>query len=322
MGNDHKHSDNPELGGVSSQGIDSKVKRRLIYAIILTSIILIVEVVGGLFTGSLALLSDAVHVFMDVFALSLSLFAMHISKQPPNETRTYGLHRAEVFAAFTNGSLVLLMAGFIFYHAYERLINPVEVHSLGLLIVATVGLIVNLIVALWLIKYAKSDLNIKSAFLHVAGDAVASFGVIVGAVVMHYTGYYVVDPIISLAIGGILVFGAIRIMRESGHILLEGVPKEIDLKVVCSDIKEIAGVTGVHSLHIWGICHNIYSLSAHIEVEDGKQDVHSLITGSINKVLATKHHIYYTTLQFDCTTCDSSNLFTDFKHRQHSEHLH
>ncbi len=315
----HNHNrDGFSTGGNS----DSKVKQRLIFAILLTSIILVVEVVGGLMTGSLALLSDGVHVFMDVFALSLSFFAMHISSQPPNETRTYGLHRAEVFAAFINGSLVLLMAGFIFYHGYERLINPREVHSLGLLIVATVGLIVNLIVALWLIKYAKSNLNVKSAFLHVAGDAVASLGVIVGAVIMYFTGAYIVDAIISVAIGGILVFGSLRIIKESGHILLEGVPPEINLKEVFSDIKNIDGVTGLHSLHIWGICHNIYSLSAHIEVEEDKKELYSVITGSINKTLATKHHIFYTTLQFDCTTCDNSKLFTEFVHREVSDHLH
>lgn len=315
----HSHS----LGATNPDGsIDKKVKTRLLFAIVLTSVILVTEVIGGVMSGSLALLSDGVHVFMDVFALSLSLFAIHISNQPPNETRTYGLHRAEVFAAFINGSTVLLMAGVLLYHAYFRLMDPTPVHSLGMLVVAVIGLVVNLVVAFWLLKYAKSDLNVKSAFLHVAGDAIASLGVIAAAVIIYFTGEYVVDPIISVAIGGILVYGAVRIIRESSHILLEGVPKEIELKDVFNDIKNIDGVSGVHSLHIWGICHNIYSLSAHIEVDEGQKDFYALITKAINDKLATKHHIFYTTLQFDCTTCDSSKLFTEFVHREHSDHLH
>ncbi|MCK4738661.1 MAG: cation transporter [Deltaproteobacteria bacterium] len=306
--------------------IDAKLKGRLKIAVFFTALIFFAELIGGLLTNSLALLSDSAHVFMDVLALSLSLLAIYASERPPTSNRTFGLHRVEVLVALINGISIVLMALFIFYKAYFRLINPEEVESVGMLVVALIGLIVNLGVAFYLMRYAKNDLNIKSAFLHVLGDAVASVGVIIGAVVIYYTGYYAIDAMISVFIGFIIFLGATRIIGEAAHILLEGVPKEVSLPRVVDDITDLEGVAGVHSIHIWSICHNVYALSAHIEVTEGidiSRNEQGCLISDINEMLADTHHITYTTLQLDCSRCERGKLFRTMVHEDHGHgHSH
>ncbi|MEK7772925.1 MAG: cation diffusion facilitator family transporter, partial [Deltaproteobacteria bacterium] len=285
---------------------DRALKGRLKLSAALTAVIFIAELAGGYLTNSLALMSDAAHVFMDVLALTLSWFALHISELPPTETRTYGLHRVEVFVAFINSSVLILLTGFIFYEAYHRFLNPPPVETAGMMAVAVVGLAVNLVVALWLMRYAHSDLNVKSAFLHVVGDAVASAGVIAGGAVIYFTGWYAADPLISFAIGAIIAAGSFRILKESSHILLEGVPRDIDLNAVVEDIKAVGGVTGVHSLHVWSICHSVHALSAHVDIEPLQRQRMGEIFSGINERLAQNHHIFYTTLQAECSGCDQN----------------
>ena len=310
--------------GALSKDVDFDLRRRLKVAIAFTGVIFFVELIGGLLTNSLALLSDAAHVFMDVLALSLSLFALYISGLPPTAKRTFGLHRAEVLVAFINGVSIAFISLFIFYKASARLLAPEEVESLGMLVVAVVGLIVNTVVALWLIRYASTDLNIKSAFLHVVGDAAASVGVIIGALVIYSTGWYAADPIISIVIGIIILFGAGRIIRDSSHILLEGTPKEVDLKGVLEDIKGVDGVGGVHSLHIWSICHNVHALSAHVDSAPGvvlPRATQGCIVKEINEKLAENHHIFYTTIQMECSLCETGEVLRTLEHRDKG-HVH
>ncbi len=301
--------------------MDASLKRRLSFCIALTGLILNAELVGGYLTNSLALMSDAAHVFMDVFALSLSLLAIYISRLPADEKRTFGLHRVEVFVAFVNSLTILFVTLFIFYKAYFRFLDPEPVKSVGMLVVAVVGLVVNLVVAMWLMRYAKSDLNIRSAYLHVVGDAMASVGVIIGSVVIYYTGWYVVDPIISVMIGCIILYGAFRIMSESSHILLEGVPRDIDLKEVMGDIISTGGITSVHSLHIWSICHNVYALSAHVDIEPAARHRMGEIFSGINERLAQTYHIFYTTLQAECIGCNPEDTFGRLTHSERN-HIH
>ena len=309
-----------------SHEMDRALKGRLKLSVVLTGVIFIAELVGGYLTNSLALMSDAAHVFMDVFALSLSWFAIYISEMPPTEKRTYGLHRVEVFVSFINSAVLFLLTIFIFYEAYKRLLDPAPVESVGMVIVAAVGLVVNLIVALWLKQYAATDMNIKSAFIHVVGDAAASVGVIIGALVMHYTGWFMADPIISVVIGLIILSGAYRIMKDSAHILLEGVPKDIDLNKVVEDIKASKGISSVHNLHIWSICHNVYALSAHLDIVPTERWRMGEIFGEVNERLAGDHHIFYTTLQAECSGCDASDIFGKIAHKErghnHRDHLH
>lgn len=294
---------------------DNQVKKRLGLAVKLTAIIFVAELVGGYMTGSLALISDAMHVFMDMVALSFSFFAIFISAQPPTETRTYGMHRAEVFVSFLNGASLILVSFFIIYKAYFRFLNPVEVEGVGMLVIAVIGLIVNVLVAFWLHDFAKDDLNVKSAFLHVVGDLAASVGVIIAAIVIAATGWNAIDPLISVLIGVIILFGSGRIVLEASHILLEGVPRGIKFNDVVEDITLVKGVAGVHNMNIWSICHNINALSAHVGVDELRPDRYSEILAGINEMLAEKHHISYTTLQIECSRCDGcGGVLREIKH--------
>ena len=176
---------------------------------------------------------------------------------------------------------------------------------------------------MWLHRYAVSDLNVKSAFIHVVGDAAASVGVIVAAAVIYYTGWYQADPLISMLICVIIVHGAVKIIRESSHILLEGVPREIDLKTVRDDIMASEGVSSIHSLHIWSICHNVYALSAHVDILPTQRWRMGEIFGEINERLAHDHHIFYTTLQAECSGCNPNDIYGKIAHKEKGHgHLH
>ncbi|HEY4706005.1 MAG TPA: cation diffusion facilitator family transporter [Thermodesulfobacteriota bacterium] len=301
--------------------LDARVKRRLLISIALTALIFVAELVGGYLTNSLALMTDAAHVFMDVFALSLSFFAIYIAEMPPTEKRTYGLHRVEVFVSFINSFVLILLTIFIFYKGLIRFWNPEPVESVGMLVVASIGLVVNLIVAMWLHRYAVSDLNVKSAFIHVVGDAAASVGVIAAAVIIYFTAWFKADPLISMLIGLIIMNGAVKIIRESSHILLEGVPRDIDLSMVREEILSFEGVAGVHSLHIWSICHNVYALSAHVDVIPTQRWRMGEIFGEINEKLAHDHHIFYTTLQAECSGCNPNDIYGKIAHKERG-HIH
>jgi cobalt-zinc-cadmium efflux system protein len=195
-----------------------------------------------------------------------------------------------------------------------------------MLIIAVIGLVVNVIVAFWLESHAKHDLNVRSAFYHVIGDAIASAGVIVAAIIIHFTGFYYVDTIISALIGLIIINGASRIVDESTHILLEGVPREIELPEVVEAVTSVKGVEGVHSVHIWSICHNLYSMSAHVDM--GPEDRDSAALGEINEILAERFHIFYTTLQVECAGCETGTVLRNLTHKSrkdsggHSGHSH
>jgi cobalt-zinc-cadmium efflux system protein len=205
--------------------IDSKISSRLTCAILLTAATLVAEVIGGIWSNSLALLSDAGHVFLDLFALILSFAAIRLASQPATDRHSFGWHRAEILASLVNGLTVLVMSGAILYEGSKRLIAPEEVKTVPMLVIAVLGLVANLLAARGLHEHSHDDLNVRSAFLHVLGDAAASVGVIAGAVAMKFTGWYYLDPVISIAIGILILFGALRVLRDAIHILMEGVPR-------------------------------------------------------------------------------------------------
>ncbi|MEE8168391.1 MAG: cation diffusion facilitator family transporter [Candidatus Hydrothermarchaeales archaeon] len=280
-----------------------KAEKELRLVIILTAFILVAEVFGGIISNSLALLSDAAHVFSDLFALSISWFALKLAAKPPSAARTFGYHRAEVFAAVINGSALVIISLFIFKEAYERILTPLPVKSAQMLAIAVIGLIVNLFVVFKLRKHAQTDLNIRSAFFHALGDAIASIGVIIGAVIIMLTGYYAADSIISIFIGVIILAGSFRILKDSTHILLEGTPPHIDMNKVSEAIASIVGVKGVHDLHVWSICSHINAASAHIIVEDVRmKDIDEMSKEIKNKM--SSFDISHTTFQFECETCE------------------
>ncbi|UCD10895.1 MAG: cation transporter [Nitrospinaceae bacterium] len=292
------------------------VRKRLTLSIVLTFFVLLLEAAGGVISGSLALLSDAGHMFGDVFSLTLSWFALRIASQPVTSTRTYGYHRMEIFAAFLNGVLLILMAGVIFYEAVLRFQAPSEVDSATLVIVAAIGLATNLGVIFFLKDAAghSHDLNVKSAFLHVIGDTLASVGVIVGGVIMWNTGWYLIDPLIAAAIALLLLWGGWRVLADSVHILLEGVPKGISLGEVERELTAIPAIQNVHELHIWSICSNIYALSTHALVNDQKVNQVESILNEARDLLKNKFNITHSTIQFESRPCQDSEAQCNMEH--------
>jgi cobalt-zinc-cadmium efflux system protein len=284
----------------SSESTSGRPARRLVAAVSVTAVILVGEVVGGIWSGSLALISDAAHVFMDVFALALSLAALLLARRPADERRTYGWHRAEVFAALINGGTLIAVAAFIFVEGIRRLLEPTPVKGVGLLIIAVVGLVANGAVALLLRRHATSDINIRGAFLHVLGDALASIAVVVGALVVIATGWYYVDPILALGIGALLFWGAGRLVRDAARILFEGTPPGVKPAEIAEALTAVEGVTSVHDLHVWALCSHVTNLSAHLVVCEGTGDE---TRRAAEGVLAERFKIRHTTLQLETEPC-------------------
>lgn len=292
-----------------------QIKRRLKIAVFLTLLILCLETAGGILANSLALLSDAAHMFMDGFALSLSWFAIVISERPSTQTKTYGYHRIEIFAAFLNGVLLFFLACGILYEAFQRFMDPREVQSLAVVFVAITGLAINLVVIYFLKETARGrDLNLKSAFYHVLGDSLASIGVIAGGVVMFYTDWYFLDALVSAGIALLLLWGTQTIISDSVHILLEGVPKGISLSEVEKGLIAIPGIQAVHELHIWSICSNVYALSAHALVDGPNGGRTDSMLEEIKILLKEKFDIAHTTIQMESISCGAAEALCELKH--------
>lgn len=258
------------------------------------------EVAGGIWTSSLALLSDAAHVFMDLFALVLSWGALRLARRPADDRRTFGWHRAEVFAALINGVSLLAVAAWVLVEAVRRFGDPPAVKGGGLLVIAAVGLVANGVIAVLLRPHAPEDLNIRAAFLHVVGDGLASLAVIAGALVVILTKWYRIDAVLAAAIAGMLLWGAGRLVRDAAHILLEGTPPGVKTNDVAAALRDLPGVNAVHDLHVWALCSHITNLSAHLVVAEGAQDV---VRTAAEDVLRRRFGIQHTTLQMEVEPC-------------------
>ena len=285
-----------------------RVERRFAVSLVLTALILVAEVVGGLWTHSLALLSDAAHVFLDVFALGLSYVALRLVALPPDDRHTYGFHRLQVLAALTNGATLLLVAFEILREAWERFRNPAPVLAGPMLVVAVVGLVVNLVVALVLREHDHDDLNVRSAFMHVLGDALASVGVIVAGVVILLTGWLWVDPLVSVLIGLIILLGSGRVLREAVHILAEGMPQGIKASTVAEAMGDVPGVVEVHDLHVWTVSPGYAALSAHVLVSDQALSQTQQVMELLKQALVEQFGIEHTTIQFECDNCGQGSV--------------
>jgi cobalt-zinc-cadmium efflux system protein len=294
--------------------IDQSISKRLLFAIILTAITLVAEIVGGIWSNSLALLSDAGHVFLDLFALLLSLGAIKLAAQPASGKHSYGWHRAEVLAALINGLTVLVMAVAILYEGSKRLLSPEEVKTMPMLVIAVLGLIANLLAAKGLHGHAQDDLNVRSAFLHVLGDAAASVGVIAGALLMHFTGWYQADPLISIAIGLLILVGAGRVLRDAVHILMEGAPRGLTVDQVADYLRTVEGVVDLHHVNLWSICSHITAFSAHLEITTEGDTRRAELLHLIEHELKERFHINHTTIQLVCTGCSGGPLIKELGH--------
>ena len=273
-------------------------RKRLLWAVGLTAVILIVEAVGGYLSHSLSLLSDSGHMMTDLLALLLSLFAVTFASRPATDRKTYGYYRLEILTALLNGSLLVLLSLYLFYESVRRLIRPEEVATTLMLGVAVVGLLANL-AGIALLSGSRRNLNVRGAMLHVLGDAFSSLGVIAGALAMKATGWYRADPLISLFISAVILWGAVRLMREACDILLEATPAGMALPDLTRAIQSVEGVVGLHDLHVWSITCGMPALSGHVVVEDGFLSDSDHILNRIKNVLEERFGICHTTLQLE-----------------------
>ncbi len=298
---------------------DEVLKKRFVLSMLLTSAILVAEVVGGLWTGSLALLSDAAHVFVDVFALGLSYFAIWMAARPADARHTYGYHRTEVLAALVNGALLGIIVVEILRESWARWQHPTAIKSTEMLIIAAIGLLVNLLVAFVLgghhhehsgesVHSDTENLNVHSAYLHVLGDAAASVGVILAAIVIHYTGWLWVDPLTSVFISVLISLGAWRVLRSSLHILMEGVPQGLSLEQIARAMVSVPGVREVHDLHVWSICPENVALSAHVVLADKTMASGSEVMAALKQRLHDEFGIDHTTIQMECANCGQGEV--------------
>ena len=287
---------------------DHETGRKLGFATVLTALIVVVEIAGGLWTGSLALLSDAAHAFTDVAALALSYFAFRLAQRPPSLARTYGWHRAEVFAALLNGLTLVAIVGGIGHEAWARFQHPPTVRATAMLVIAVVGLAVNAVVLVRLGGHGHQDLNLRSAYLHVLGDLLGSVAVVIGGVAMAASGLWRIDPLVSVLIASIVLVSAIRLLYEVGHILLEGVPRGMSLQAVVEAMSAVPGVQEVHHVHAWSLCSNVHALSAHVQACPVTEEERTRIVADVNRVLAERFGVSEVTLQLESGPCPVPDL--------------
>jgi cobalt-zinc-cadmium efflux system protein len=273
---------------------------RLKVVIIITAIVMGIEVVGGFLTNSLALLSDAGHMLTHLFALGMSFFAIVLATRPVTKEKTYGFYRAEVLVAFVNGIVLLFITAFIFYKAVLRVISPQSVAELEMLLVAILGLTANGAGIFLLSGLGRGDINVRSAFLHLIGDTASSGAVVLGGLIIYYTGNFVVDPLVSILICGLIVIWAARLLAESTNILLEATPKHVDIEEMADFIKRmVPRVKAVHDVHVWVITSHMYAMTAHVIVDDIPLSKSRQILEKINRLVDEKFNIGHTNIQFE-----------------------
>jgi len=287
------------LGHVKEQ---TSSKRALWITLILTLFFTIVEIIGGLMSHSLALLSDSAHMVSDVIALGLSMTAIYLATRPPNAKYTFGYLRFEIIASFLNGLALCVISVGIFIEGINRFIHPVDIEFGLMLVIASIGFVVNLVLTLVLSHshHEEENLNVQSALWHFIGDLMSSAGVIVSAVIIYFTDATFVDPLISIVIGGIIFFGGARILRESVRILMESVPEKFNLDEIRADLKQVEGVEDVHEMHLWAISSDHYSLTAHMFVNADIQPFCIILAA--NEVLEEKYGIKHSTIQMEHAT--------------------
>jgi cobalt-zinc-cadmium efflux system protein len=287
----HHHEHTPPAG------------RKLLYGLVLSFSILVLEVIGGLLSNSLALLSDAGHVFADIIALGLSWYGVQQATRPSDSRMTFGYHRIGVIIAIVNALSIFTIAAVILYEAYNRFQSVPEVHSQLMMIIAAIGLAANLIVASWLRTEQKASINVRSAFWHAFGDALASIGVIIGGAVILFTGLYWVDPVVSVVISFIILWSAWNILREGFRVLLEATPGDIDVLDMINTLKQLPGVRDVHDVHVWSISPELRAMNGHVLIDDIATSKAAELRAKIEEVVREKYRVGHTTLQMECTRC-------------------
>jgi cobalt-zinc-cadmium efflux system protein len=281
----------------SHRALKEQGSRDLIWALAITALWFLIELVGGIYSNSLALLADAAHMLTDLAALALSLFAQKIAFRPATHQKTYGYQRAEILAALANGVFLVVVAIYIFYQAYRRFITVPEVKSGPMLIVAATGLVANLVTAALLYRSQRDSLNIRGAFLHVAGDTLGSIGAILAGSVMVLWQWYLADPVVSVVVAVLVLISSWQLVRESVDVLLEGTPSDLNIPEILADLGSVRGVRAVHDLHVWSITSGMPAMSCHAVLT---RDVDpSSVLSELSRVMRDKYHIDHTTIQIE-----------------------
>ena len=293
---------------------DGRTRRSMVLAFLLTSSFMLAELVGGILANSLALMADAGHMVSDAAALGLGLFAMWIASHPHTERRTFGFHRAEILAALANGSLLVVIAFVVGWHAFGRLTEDAgEVASGPMLVIACIGLVVNLVSLQILGGHSHGNLNVRAAFLHVVGDALGSAGVILAAIVIRFTGWTPIDALVSIFIAGLILLSGWRLVRETVSVLLESAPRNLDSDALRKDLIAIEGIEDVHDLHVWTVTSGFVSLSCHAEVTSS--DVADSVLRRATALLRERYGIRHVTIQ-----PETSWIHEELKHCCSDEH--
>jgi len=275
-------------------------KKKLYLSLAITALVMVIEVIGGILTNSIALISDAGHMFTHCFALSISIVAITISKKPPCHHRTFGLYRAEILAAFVNGIFLIIVVAVIIYEAVIRIINPREILELQMFIIAIIGLLVNIASILILYGSHKSDINIKSVFYHMLADAASSVGIIITAIIIYYSGWSILDPLVSIGISIIILRWAWNVLRESAVILLEMAPTGLTTEIIENELKsKFSEIKDIYNVHLWTITADMYVFTAHIKIHNPEKSTQKCIKllKEIDKYLSEKYGIIESTLQ-------------------------
>lgn len=277
--------------------------RRVTIALVFTAAFMIVEAIGGIISGSLALLADAGHMLTDTMALALAAFAFHVSKRPADERLTYGYQRFQILAAFVNGLSLLIIVGWIVFEAVSRFLEPEQVIGGTMLVVAIMGLVVNIIAFVVLHGGDRDNLNIRGAALHVAGDLLGSVATIVAAVVIIFTGWVTIDPLLSIAVAALIMRSAWHLVRRSAHVLLEGAPEWLDVDDMQSRLTDqIAEVRSIHHVHVWGLTPQDLMLTMHIAVEGQPTDPTNVIR-RVKTLLREHYGIGHSTIEIEAEEC-------------------
>lgn len=283
--------------------VDVTDRRRLLGTLLLTGSMMVIEILGGLISGSLALISDAGHMLTDAAALLLAFLALKFAARPSDEKRTYGFFRFEILSAFVNALTLILMAAVIAWEAIERLQSPEPIRAGIMMAVAGAGLLVNL--GGMALLHKSQSLNVRGAFLHVLGDTLSSVGVLVAAAITWWTGWTLLDPLLSMAIAALIAFGAIKLLRQAIHILIEGAPAHAPFEQVVEALLGIDGVSGVHDLHIWTIAQNRHALSAHVVLTSTCSLAdYGRILAQARAVLDLRFHLDHSTLQLETAAAE------------------
>jgi cobalt-zinc-cadmium efflux system protein len=312
MGHGHAH-------GTSLTG------RRLLLSVVITVAFVIGEAITGYFSNSLSLMSDAGHNFADALALILSWYGLWIARRPSSEKHSYGYHRVGILTALVNAVALVVIALLVFWEALSRLRHPEPVQSKPMIIVALIAILLNTVISLWLRKAAKNDLNIRSAYMHMLGDAISAAGVVVAGVVVAFTGASIADPIVSILIGLLILWSSWGILKESINVLLEGIPEGMDMWSVEQTINDVHGVLAVHDLHVWTVGSAMTCCSCHITVEEQSVRSGENVLRAVTKKLEHDFGIAHTTIQVEVGGCEPNDMYCVMKvagHAADKEHDH